>query len=281
MKNNVLIMLMVVAIYTSCKDASNPNVDRVTTVDNEIEASEGESTVDKKESKGGQMSPSSEKNKDEKKENDSERKMKNERNQLLEATRKIISENRFIPSFKIDSMKNRYEQRVIEYNQLQCNLKQYSSLNQFSIEFNQEYPNSGLMTRKEDGKIFCLRDLELEAAELGLIVYRRSEGGHTSDGVEMITGKKEDSIIYILPLSCHIGWDGHETEVESSIEGRMITRKITEKYGWSNLQPDALVKQPQRIVLQEIEIKANGEMEKISEKVYMYNMEELMKKQIQ
>lgn len=202
-------------------------------------------------------------------------KLKQERQDLRESTKRIIKRNQSIPSFKVDSTRNRFEQRVNFYHGIECYEDKYSKLNNFSIQINNIYPNSSTKTKKYDGKIFCLRQLNIEGSELSLLVYGRNEGGHTSDMVEIITADNEEHKIYILPLSYQTGWDGHETIVESNINDRVITRKITERFGWSNMYSDSLAKQPRREVLQIIRINNNGAMEKIREKINQYNIDKL------
>lgn len=195
---------------------------------------------------------------------------------LLEATKSIILRNQEIPTIRVDSTGERFEERKNYYYGVACDSDQYSMLNQFDIAFNERYPNSSERTGKYDGQIFCLKKLDGPSAEHSIIVFKRSEGGHTSDNISLVTVNDQDKRLNVLHLSYHTGWDGHETTVESYIENNLITRKIEERYGWPNAHADSLVqKQPRRVVTQEILVKENGNMEVVKETIVKYNIDEL------
>lgn len=204
-------------------------------------------------------------------------KIEQERIQLIESTKRIILQNQSIPSIKVDSMVERFEKQKNYYFGKTCNPDEYEALNQYSIEFNNEYPNSSKNTGEYDGNIFCLKKLDKPNIENSIIVFGRNEGGHTSDVVTLITINNEAKRIYYLPLSYSTGWDGHQTEVKSTIEHNKISREIDERYGWSNLHPDSLSKQPRRVITQEIIVKENGNMQVLRENVTKFNINELFK----
>lgn len=204
-------------------------------------------------------------------------KIEQERIQLIESTKRIILRNQSIPSIKVDSMDERFKKQKNYYFGKTCNPDEYEALNQYSIEFNNEYPNSSKNTGEYDGNIFCLKKLDKPNIENSVIVFGRNEGGHTSDVVTLVTINNETKRIYYLPLSYSTGWDGHQTEVKSTIEHNKISREIEERYGWSNLHPDSLSKQPRRIITQEIIVKENGNMQVLRENVTKFNINELIK----
>lgn len=105
-------------------------------------------------------------------------------------------------------------------------------------EFNERltllYPNASEQTAEFDGQTFCLGTLEPDNAH---IIYRRSEGGHTDDVIELVIVNTTTS--YRLPLYYHFGREGYNIQIESTLEQRQIKREITELIGWplENKQP--------------------------------------------
>ena len=142
--------------------------------------------------------------------------LQQELNELKESTKGIIERNQSIPSIRIDSAGNRFDERKNYYLGIPCDDNEYKDLNHFSIQFNDQYINSSKNTGEYDGTAFCLRQVEEPNLKNSRIIFQRSEGGHTSDEITLITANNQQKLIFILPLSYYTGWDGHETTVESS-----------------------------------------------------------------
>lgn len=202
-------------------------------------------------------------------------KLQQELNDLKESTKRIIESNQSIPTIRIDSAGNRFDERMNYYLGIPCDDNEYKGLNHFSIQFNDQYINSSKKTGKYDGTAFCLRQVEEPNLKHSRIIFRRSEGGHTSDEITLITANNQQKLIFILPLSYYTGWDGHETTVKSKLKENIIIREITERYGWSNMHPDSLSNQPRRVVTQQIKVNENGRMEVVDEIVVKYNIDKL------
>lgn len=201
-------------------------------------------------------------------------KIEQERLERMDATRRIIVQNQSIPSFQIDSMSNRFKEKKRFYFDTLCAGNTNEILGTYSIAFNDVYPNSSKNTGKEDGASFCLGSLVKFNIKNAIIVFGRNEGGHISDGVTLVALNDKLNKIYYLPLSYFTGKDGHETTVQSSIKNNIITRKIEERYGWTNMHPDSLNKQPRRVITQEIIIHKSGSMEILKENIAKFNLDE-------
>lgn len=194
---------------------------------------------------------------------------------LLESTKRIIQNNQKIPAFDMYVDLNKFESMRNHYLKVECNNTKFMNLIEFNINLIETYANSSNLTGLTDGNLICIKPFIESKSELSKILYVRSEGGHTSDKIQLVTSNDQLKQIYILPLSYQTGWDGHETIVKSKISTNIITRVITEKFGWSNMHPDSLNKQPRRVVTQKIKVNKNGKMEVIKEEVKKYNIDEL------
>lgn len=204
-----------------------------------------------------------------------ENKIVQERRELLESTKRIIKRNQKIPTFSLYDDSIMFESIKNHYLQLTCENINYKNHFEFNIGFNRTFINSSEQTGKYDGQLFCISKFNESETEISRIIYGRSEGGHTSDKIQLITSNNHLKQIYVLPLSYQTGWDGYETTVKSNINNNIITREITERFGWSNMDPDSLAKQPRRVVIQKIKVNKNGKMEIINEEVNKYNIDEL------
>ena len=204
-----------------------------------------------------------------------ENKLVKEHRELLESTKRIIQRNQQIPTFSLYDDSGRFESMKNHYLQLICENINYKNHFEFNIGFNKTFINSSEQTGKYDGQLFCISKFNESETEISKIIYGRSEGGHTSDKIQLITLNNQLKQIYVLPLSYQTGWDGHETSVKSNINNNEITREITERYGWSNMNPDSLNKQPKRVVIQQIVVGKNGKMEVLKEEIKKYNIDEL------
>lgn len=204
-----------------------------------------------------------------------ENKIIKEHKELLESTKRIIQRNQQIPTFSLYDNSERFEIMRTHYLQLICENINYKNNIEFNIGFNETFINSSEQTGKYDGQLFCISKFNESETEISKIIYGRSEGGHTSDKIQLITSNNQLKQIYVLPLSYQTGWDGHETTVKSNINNNVITREITERYGWSNMHPDSLNKQPKRVVIQQIVVGKNGKMEVLKEEIKKYNIDEL------
>jgi hypothetical protein len=194
---------------------------------------------------------------------------------LLESTKIIIQNNQKIPTFEMYVDSNSFESLRNHYLKVECTKNEFMNLIEFNIDFNETYLNSSNRTGLTDGTLFCIKPFIETESELSKILYGRSEGGHTSDKMQLITSNHQLKQIYILPLSYQTGWDGHETVVKSKIRANIIIREITERYGWSSMHPDSLDKQPRRVVTQKIKVNKSGKMEVIKEEVKKYNIDKL------
>lgn len=205
-------------------------------------------------------------------------KVQQELQTLQDATKGMIVQHEAIPSFHIDAEEQLVQQILAARNTLNCaeNVK-YAKMNRFDLQFIEAYENSSTQTQLVDGAAFCLSNLDLPNTSLSKIVYQRAEGGNLSDQVLMNTINDASNKCHTLLLCYKTGRDGYEIVVESTINGTMVTRKITERFGWSNLHPDSLALQPRREVEQQIKVQSNGAMEVVAEEVQKYNIEELFR----
>jgi hypothetical protein len=198
-----------------------------------------------------------------------------EHRELLESTKRIIQRNQQIPTFSLYDDSGRFELIKNHYLQSICEHINYKNHVEFNTGFNETFINSSEQTGKYDGQLFCISKFNESETETSKIIYKRSEGGHTSDKIQLITSNNQLKQIYVLPLSYQTGWDGHEITVKSNINNNVITRKIIERYGWSNMHPDSLNKQPKRVVIQQIVVRENGKLEVLKEEIRKYNIDEL------
>ena len=146
---------------------------------------------------------------------------------LKNANRQLVLENikQPKPNIIVDSLVTG------EVKRLEC---PDTVLYEFNERFTLLYPNASEYTGEFDGQTFCLGRLDPDNAH---IVYRRSEGGHTDDVIELVIVNVTTS--YRLPLYYHFGREGYDIQIESTIEQRKVKRKITELIGWplENKQP--------------------------------------------
>ncbi len=265
-----LLILTIILVHFSCKE--NPRPSELHSISKENKSVESRSTK----SKDKNMHLAKPRNHEIKTKKKTKEKIENNKLDPLAATKRKISRNQSIPSFRVDSIEQNYIHSINTYRELTCDVKKYMHTNTFNIHFNDTYANSSNNTGLTDGTLFCLRDLALHDTDFSKLIFGRNEGGHTSDEVQIVTANNDQNRIYTLPLSYQERWDGYQTDVESTIHRNMINRKITNRYGWSNMHPDSLAKQARREVLQVIHLHENGEMELMTEEVSTYNMDDLI-----
>lgn len=124
-----------------------------------------------------------------------------------------------------------------------CGDAGYGDLLRFEEAFIESFP----ATRLEDGQFICLRTFR-DAK----ILYRRTEGGHSDDAIELVSVKGDS--VFRLPLYHHFGKDGYDLLIESEIDGGLIRRKVVERYGWEN-DPE---KQPRSETRQVFRLEKDG-----------------------
>lgn len=160
-------------------------------------------------------------------ESKSDESIQQELDNIKNATRQLVLENikQPKPGVIIDSSFDE------EIERLEC---PDTAFYEFNESLTLLYPNASEQTGKFDGKIFCLSTLKHDNTH---IIYRRSEGGHTDDVIELVLVNSGTS--YHLPLYYHFGKEGYNIQIESTLEQRQIKRKITELIGWplENKQP--------------------------------------------
>ncbi len=128
-----------------------------------------------------------------------------------------------------------------------CGEAGYGSLARYDADFIRSFPQSSAATGNEDGQFICLRTFQTAN-----ILYRRTEGGHSDDAIELVS-VKGDSICR-LPLYHHFGKDGYDLLIESEIDGRLIRRTVVERYGWEDDQE----KQPRSETRQVFRLEKDG-----------------------
>jgi hypothetical protein len=135
-----------------------------------------------------------------------------------------------------------------------CGEAAYGSLVRFDADFINAFPLSSIATRNEDGQFICLRTFH--AAK---ILYRRTEGGHSDDAIDLVS-VKEDSFCR-LPLYLHFGKEGYDLLIQSELDGRLIRRTVVERYGWES-DPE---KQPRSETLQLFRLEKDGSIALVEE----------------
>ena len=198
-------------------------------------------------------------------------KIQNELSQRKRHSKELMEKDTFIPSFQINTFSKNFEEKIKRYKNLDCRDNKWFDEKFINAEFRDSFEHSYAKTNLYDGKIFCLNDLNLSEADFAKLIYGRTEGGHRSDEISIVTGHPVSKTIYHLPLSYHYAIEGSETIVSSQIKGRKINRKIEKRYGWSNLHPDSLKKQPRRVIDQTFAIDELGKMRMINEKIELFN----------
>ena len=177
-------------------------------------------------------------------------------------------------SFQVNRFPKNYQKMVDRYAKLNCEDITIPSKLIFDEKFRNNFPQSSIKTNLYDGKLFCLKDLNLKNKTLGKLLFGRSEGGHYSDGISIVTSNSKTKSIYHLNLSSHFGREGFQKTIFSKLDGRTVFRKIEIRYGDSNLHPDSLKLQPRRVINQAITIDEFGVMSKIHERIEKFNLDE-------
>jgi hypothetical protein len=135
-----------------------------------------------------------------------------------------------------------------------CGDAGYGDMIRFGEAFIGAFPQSSIATHLEDGQFICLRTFQ--AAK---ILYRRTEGGHSDDAIDLVS-VKGDSICR-LPLYHHFGKEGYDLLIQSELDGRLIRRTVVERYGWES-DPE---KQPRSETLQLFRLEKNGSIALVEE----------------
>jgi hypothetical protein len=204
-------------------------------------------------------------------------KIKKELEVLESATREFIEAYSGMPKPKVNvSPENLYH---LELKQLDCDDSRYHHLSVFDKSIADAYESSSENTGLTDGKVFCLRSVASCASCTSKLLFKRNEGGHVDDTIELLTIRGSDKKAYHLPLYYHFGKDGYDLEIESELEGTTIRRTITERYGWSKTTQEELAKQPRSETRQEFEIQADGRIAFIQEKTGHFNFDRYLKQE--
>jgi hypothetical protein len=185
-----------------------------------------------------------------------EDKVQKELQALEDATRQIIAQYADAPKPGVEVETDRNFQKQVQ--QLDCEDGKYGKMTDFRLDFLDSYPNSYQKTHLEDGAFFCLRSFPTGGPATAKIVYRRTEGGHSDDSVELITIPGSAGPVYRLALFHHFGKDGYDLLIESAIDGQRIRRKITERYGWSGTRAEDLARQPRTETQQVFRVQGDG-----------------------
>lgn len=91
------------------------------------------------------------------------------------------------------------------------------------------------------------------------ILYYCTEGGHSDDATELVSVKGDS--VFRLPLYHHFGKDGYDLLIESEIDGRLIRRRVVERYGWED-DPE---KQPRSETRQVFRLEKDGSISLVQE----------------
>ena len=164
-------------------------------------------------------------------------------------------------TLRIDTILVSFEEWKFKNEKSGCVYNKLFTPGDFNNSIIEQFEFSSEQTNKFDGKSFCVRHKKLAHLPYSKLIYRRNEGGHITDMVELISVYDKNKI-YILPLFFKTSRDGYVKIIESKFaaENAMIGRKITERFGWSNLHPDSLANQPQRISEETYQIQNNGKI---------------------
>ncbi|MCB9284160.1 MAG: hypothetical protein H6563_08825 [Lewinellaceae bacterium] len=195
--------------------------------------------------------------------------------ELEKATRQIIAAYAFAPrpGVKVDTMDHYFLGSLDQIRQLDCGDARYADLTTFHRSFIDSCKNSSAKTGLEDGQLFCLRSYKTGSNVAAKIAYRRTEGGHSDDDMELISVKANASAIYYLPLYYHFGKEGYDIEIESQLDGNLIRRTIVERYGWSRTTEEGLAQQPRTETQQTFRVQADGTIALLEEKTDHFHIE--------
>lgn len=182
---------------------------------------------------------------------DPEGKIERELQQMERATRQIIEQYAGLPRPGV------YTEPFSPW-QPDCGEAGYGSLARFDADFIQSYPQSSTATINEDGQFSCLRTFQSAK-----ILYRRTEGGHSDDAIELVSVKGDS--VFRLPLYHHFGKDGYDLLIESEIDEGLIRRTVVERYGWED-DPE---KQPRSETRQVFRLEKDGSISLVEEETQL------------
>lgn len=199
---------------------------------------------------------------------------KKEMQPSISATQYQVLRDSQIYSFRVDQYSNQYEEMIEPYTKLDCEDIPISSKLVFDRKFRENFREASVKTHLYDGKLFCLKDLNLSEDTIGKLLFGRSEGGHKSDGISIVTANPKTKSIYHLEVSSHYGREGFDKTIASKLDGQTVFRKIEIRYGDSNTHPDSLALQPRRVIHQAFNIYVSGVMDKVYERIEKFNIDE-------